>query len=435
MSIESAFELVGFCGATTAVAYYLRGVRHTFPTNAGLALGILLCVSIVKYSINAIEWSGLFDTINLDYLEDYLDNIWPFTWFLFFFTSMMDTAARRLRHSEERYRQLVETNPDAVFCHRAGMIIIANPAAVELFGASSSEELIGRDFYSMVHADDVERLKSRREHIVQTRLSVPLTRAKFIQIDGRVIDVEVAGSLVAMDRGPMVQTVARDITARRKAEEALADSERRLSDIIEFLPDPTWVIDLDGRVVAWNKAVERMTGVKKKAILGKGGYAHAIPFYGEPRPTLIDLVLQRDRQWETNYLSFEEEDGLLLVGESFHPKMGEEGRFLSATAAKLYDAQGDVVGAVESLRDITAAKLAERDRERLIVDLQGALAEVRTLSGLLPICAKCKNIRDDRGYWNQIESYITKHSKAEFSHSICPDCAKVLYPDLHMQLK
>jgi PAS domain S-box-containing protein len=238
-----------------------------------------------------------------------------------------------------------------------------------------------------------------------------------------------------MDRGAMVQTVARDITARRKAEEALADSERRLSDIIEFLPDPTWVIDLDGRVVAWNKAVERMTGVKKKAILGKGGYAHAIPFYGEPRPTLIDLVLQRDRQWETNYLSFEEEDGLLLVGESFHPKMGEEGRFLSATAAKLYDAQGDVVGAVESVRDITAAKLAERDRERLIADLQGALAEVRTLSGLLPICAKCKNIRDDRGYWNQIESYITKHSKAEFSHSICPDCAKALYPDLHMQLK
>lgn len=294
MTIESAFELIGFTGTLAAVSYYGRGMRRTLPSNSRLALDILLTVCLVKYAINAAEWSGLFTTIHLDDLEDYLDGIWPFAWFLFFFTSIMDMAARRLRHSEERFRQLVETNPDAVFCHRAGMIEIANPAAAELFGASSSEELVGRDFYSMVHADDVERLKSRREHIVQTRLSVPLTRAKFIQIDGRVIDVEVAGALVAMDLGAMVQTVA---------------------------------------------------------------------------------------------------------------------------------------------RDITATKLAERDRERLIADLQGALAEVRTLSGLLPICAKCKNIRDDRGYWNKIESYISKHSKAEFSHSICPDCAKALYPDLHMQLK
>lgn len=63
--------------------------------------------------------------------------------------------------------------------------------------------------------------------------------------------------------------------------------------------------------------------------------------------------------------------------------------------------------------------------------LEKALAEIKTLSGLLPICAKCKNIRDDEGYWNSIESYIIHHSEAEFSHSICPECAKVLYPDFY----
>jgi DNA-binding NtrC family response regulator len=75
-------------------------------------------------------------------------------------------------------------------------------------------------------------------------------------------------------------------------------------------------------------------------------------------------------------------------------------------------------------------KRAEEEREKLIHELQEALAKVKTLSGMLPICASCKNIRDDKGYWNQIESYIRDHSEAEFSHSICPDCKKKLYGDV-----
>lgn len=72
----------------------------------------------------------------------------------------------------------------------------------------------------------------------------------------------------------------------------------------------------------------------------------------------------------------------------------------------------------------------EKKRIEIIAQLQHALGEVKTLSGLLPICASCKKIRDDSGYWNQIESYINKHSEAKFSHSICPECAKKLHPDL-----
>jgi hypothetical protein len=70
-----------------------------------------------------------------------------------------------------------------------------------------------------------------------------------------------------------------------------------------------------------------------------------------------------------------------------------------------------------------------RDRERLILQLQEALAQVKTLRGLLPICASCKKVRDDRGYWSQIETYIGHHSEAEFTHGICPECAKKLYPE------
>ncbi|MFZ2631520.1 MAG: hypothetical protein WA081_09760 [Desulfosalsimonadaceae bacterium] len=83
-------------------------------------------------------------------------------------------------------------------------------------------------------------------------------------------------------------------------------------------------------------------------------------------------------------------------------------------------------------RDIEKRKLTEKEKERLIAELQKALGEVKTLSGLIPICAHCKKVRDDKGYWNQIESYIHERSDADFSHSICPACAKILYPDIEI---
>ena len=79
--------------------------------------------------------------------------------------------------------------------------------------------------------------------------------------------------------------------------------------------------------------------------------------------------------------------------------------------------------------ELIERKRAEEEREKLVQELQKTLAKVKTLSGLIPICASCKKIRDDKGYWGQIESYIRDHSEAEFSHGICPDCMKKLYPD------
>ncbi|MHC4321989.1 MAG: PAS domain-containing protein, partial [Planctomycetota bacterium] len=91
---------------------------------------------------------------------------------------------------------------------------------------------------------------------------------------------------------------------------------------------------------------------------------------------------------------------------------------------------GDVSGLIGAILDITARKEAENEREKLISELKVALDKVQVLSGFLPICASCKKIRDDKGYWNQIEEYIRDHSEAEFSHSICPECVETLYPDV-----
>jgi PAS domain S-box-containing protein len=81
------------------------------------------------------------------------------------------------------------------------------------------------------------------------------------------------------------------------------------------------------------------------------------------------------------------------------------------------------------IEDISDRKRVEEEREELIIELQEAISKVQILSGFLPICSSCKSIRDDKGYWNQIETYIRDHSEAEFSHSICPPCAKKMYPE------
>jgi PAS domain S-box-containing protein len=195
---------------------------------------------------------------------------------------------------------------------------------------------------------------------------------QILRPDGEVRWVWARGETEYDDYGNAIRLFGtlQDITDRKRTEQALADSERRLSEIIEFLPDPTWVIDIEGRVIAWNKSLEQLTGIDKTAILGKGDYAHALPFYGETRPTLIDLVLKRDKKWETEYLKFEENEGQLIASESYHPLLGGDGRYLAATAARLFDSEGHVVGAIETVRDITHRKRAEEELKRSNLELE-----------------------------------------------------------------
>lgn len=100
------------------------------------------------------------------------------------------------------------------------------------------------------------------------------------------------------------------------------------------------------------------------------------------------------------------------------------------TAKPLCDSKGTAIGVVESFQEITERKRLEEEKEHLISELKKSLAQVKLLSGFIPICASCKKIRDDQGFWNQIEAYISQHSDAKFSHGICPDCVRKLYPEV-----
>ena len=85
--------------------------------------------------------------------------------------------------------------------------------------------------------------------------------------------------------------------------------------------------------------------------------------------------------------------------------------------------------------NINARKIAEQEREEAISQLKAALTEIKTLQGILPICAVCKKIRDDKGFWNQVELYLSQHTCAQFSHGMCPDCVKSYYPDIAHELQ
>ncbi|MDH4232403.1 MAG: PAS domain-containing protein [Nitrospirota bacterium] len=111
-----------------------------------------------------------------------------------------------------------------------------------------------------------------------------------------------------------------------------------------------------------------------------------------------------------------------FVAES-KKEYANETRYFIVTARPFLDSKNKIAGIIESFQDITERKKLEDEKIALINQLQASLEKVKLLSGFIPICASCKKIRDDKGYWNQIEAYIRDHSEAEFSHGICPECA------------
>ena len=162
----------------------------------------------------------------------------------------------------------------------------------------------------------------------------------------------------------------RRAVSRKQAEEAVKESEQRMADIINFLPDATFAIDLEGKVIAWNRAIAEMTGIPKEEILGTSDHSYAIPFYGKKRPLLLDLILRKDPEIENIYPEIKRKDNKLF-SEIFIPSLyGGWGAHLWFIASPFYDTKGNVIGAIESIRDITDRKDAEEAlaREKVLLD-------------------------------------------------------------------
>ena len=170
-----------------------------------------------------------------------------------------------------------------------------------------------------------------------------------------------------------IERLYHEVKARQEDQELLAD---RFQDIMEFLPDATFVVDREGRVIAWNRAMEEMTGVGKGDIVGQGDYAYAIPFYGHRRPMLVDLV-KKDAPSDSAGYDLLEKKGQDRYAEVYLPDLNQgRGAYIWAAASPLLDREGRVVGAIESIRDVTDRKLMEEKHDLLAAAVENALDTV-----------------------------------------------------------
>ncbi len=173
------------------------------------------------------------------------------------------------------------------------------------------------------------------------------------------------------------------IRMRRYVEIRLRNSEQQMSQIIDFLPDATFVIDLAGRVIAWNRAMEELTGVHASAMLGKGDFEYALPFYGERRPIVIDMILNRDETILGKYKKIAREgDRIISENQTEYQVFGQ--RYLRGTAGPLYDGRGSVVGAIQIVHDITENRNAEIALEQQYAEVRGNLAFIEAMLSAIP---------------------------------------------------
>jgi len=192
-----------------------------------------------------------------------------------------------------------------------------------------------------------------------------------------------------------------------------------LASIVESCQEAIVGKTLDGTIVSWNSGAEGLYGYTAAEMIGRSITVLVPP----TRPHDLPEIYQRVRMGERieRYETVRVRKGGALVE-------------VALTVSPVKDAQGNVIGASTVALDISKRKRDEAEWLRLIRELTEALGQVKTLSGLLPICAACKKIRDDKGYWQQVETYIKDRSDAEFTHGICPECVKRLYPEYDLKV-
>lgn len=204
---------------------------------------------------------------------------------------------------------------------------------------------------------------------------------------------------------------------KHQMERKLLASERWLATTLKSIGDAVITTNEHGYVTFMNPMAEVLTGWQREEALGHR-WGDVFKIVDQTTRTLgEDLVMKAIREGIPSG----------LTNHILAAKSGTETP-IDDCVAPIKDDQGYTTGVVVVFRDVSERRHAEEEREHLILKLQDALANVKTLSGLLPICATCKKIRDDKGYWNQVEAYIQAHSEAQFTHGICPDCLKKHYP-------
>jgi len=314
---------------------------------------------------------------------------------------------------------ILEMVPDAlVISNSAGTIVFVNQQAESIFGCLRNE-LLEKGLETLVPARFHKRHRSRRIGFFAKPESRPMgSRQEIygIKKDGTEFPAEISLSPFQTTGGMLAIAVIRDISELKQVTEALHEKVRELADFKAALDEHAIlaITNPSGVITYVNDKFCTISKYSREELLGQdhriinSGY-HSAEFWAH-----VWATIGKGEVWKGEVRN-RAKDG------SFY--------WVDATIVPFLDDDGKPVQYVAIRTEISARKKGEEERENLIVALQGVLAEVKTLSGLLPICCNCKKVRDDRGYWNQIEAYIGKHSNAQFSHGYCPDCIGQVYKD------
>lgn len=320
--------------------------------------------------------------------------------------------------SRERYRQVIDSHKDYVCrLNREFEITFANKAYADCWG-KTPRAMIGLPFMTFVQDSTGNALFNSL--VVARSGSTP------IEIELTIVDAhdrirwqqwQFHGILDDHGRVSEIQCIGRDVTQKKRVERDIEANREKFRNLAEITSDWIWEVDISGVYTYASPVVYDLLGYHPEEVVGKRPF----DFMPEDEAKRLENIYQ---QALTEGKAFRNIENINLH------KNGSRVT-LETSGVPVFDYRGMVIGFRGIDRNISSRKHTEKRLLEESKKLKQALNKVKHLSGMLPICASCKRIRDDKGYWNQIEAYITNHSEAEFSHGICPACARKLYPELY----
>ncbi|MHB8162852.1 MAG: SpoIIE family protein phosphatase [Methanoregula sp.] len=282
-------------------------------------------------------------------------------------------AEQEMERTHQRMSEIIDFLPDATFVIDLEGRVIAWNRAMEVITGVPAQSMIGKGDYEYALPFYGERKPMLANLIFMPEVEIEKRYDTIEKIgDTLVVDIFIptfrhGGVYFWAKASPLfdpqgnisgaIETI-RDISDRKRAEQEITRSRQSLEEIISFLPDATFVINREGFVITWNRAMEELTAVPATSMVGKGDYEYALPFYGERKPMLADLILMPEAEVESRYTHVLREGDTLVV-DTFIPKLGESGRYFWAKASPLFDPQGNISGAIETIRDITERREME----------------------------------------------------------------------------
>ena len=316
-------------------------------------------------------------------------------------------AEEVVKESEEKFSRAFHSNPHpmSIVTMAEGRYLDVNDSYVQTFGFSR-EELLGRTTVEM----GIIKTGGFRERILESlkeRQTVKNLEVELYTRSGRKVDALLSADKTELGGQTCLLSVITDITERKRVEGALRESEERFSQLYNGSPVGYHESDSEGRIIQVNQTELDMLGYTAKEMLGRHVWDFRVETDTSRQAFAAKMVgtMPPGRAFERTYRRKD--------GTTFPALL--EGRYVK-------DESGQIIGLRSTIQDITERKQAEEKRTQLIQELQETLKEVRTLSGLLPICAWCKKLRDDEGYWKSVEQSIGERTKAKFTHGMCPEC-------------